>query len=243
ILHNPHYVHALEPGNLLLLDGGAERPSGYGADVTRTWPVSGRFEPRAQAADEAVLESQRCSIALCREGTRYRDVHLESARVLARWLIDEGLLTCGVDEALETGAHALFYPHGVGHLLGLDVHDLEGFGDLAGYAPDRERDEVFGISYLRLDLDLTPGNIVTIEPGFYVVPNILKNASFREQHATRLDFEKAASWIGFGGIRIEDNVLITTDDPDVLTGAIPKSVSALEEIVGSGRTVSQRFEA
>jgi len=243
ILHNPHYVHGLEGENLLLLDGGAERDSGYGADVTRTWPVSGRFEPRAKAAYEAVLESQRCSIALCRAGTRYRDVHLESARVLARWLIDEGLLTCGVDEALETGAHAMFYPHGVGHLLGLDVHDLEGFGDLAGYAPDRERDEVFGISYLRLDLDLEPGNIVTIEPGFYVVPNILNNAGFRELHASRLDFDKAASWIGFGGIRIEDNVLITPDGPDVLTEAIPKSVSAIEELVGSGPTVDQRFDA
>ncbi len=241
ILHNPHYDHGLEGGDLLLLDGGAERRSGYGADVTRTWPVSGRFEPRAKAAYEAVLESQRCSIALCQPGTRYRDIHLESARVLTRWLIDEGLLTCGVDEALETGAHAMFYPHGVGHLLGLDVHDLEGFGDLAGYAPDRERDEVFGISYLRLDQDLVPGNIVTIEPGFYVVPNILSNAAFRQQHASRLDFEKAASWIGFGGIRIEDNVLITAEGPDVHTESIPKTVSDLEELVGSGQTVSERF--
>ena len=241
VLHNPHHENPLADGDLLLLDGGAERESGYGTDVTRTWPVSGRFDARARGAYQAVLASQTAAIALCRAGTRYREVHLESARVLARWLCDEGLVTCGVEEAVETGAHALFYPHGVGHFLGLDVHDLEQFGDRAAYAEGRERSDTFGLSYLRLDMDLKPGHLVTVEPGFYVVPAILQDARMRQHHRGRVNFERAESWQGFGGIRIEDDVLVTKGGPEVLTGSIPKTVKDLEALVGSGKTPYERF--
>ena len=241
VLHNPHHGNPLADGDLLLLDGGAERVSGYGTDVTRTWPVSGRFDPRARAAYEAVLASQAAAIDLCRAGTRYQDVHLESARVLARWLCDEGLVTCGVEEAVETGAHALFYPHGVGHFLGLDVHDLEQFGDRVSYPAGRGRSETFGLSYLRLDMELVPGNLVTVEPGFYVVPAILEDARMRERHKGRVDFDRANSWRGFGGIRIEDDVLVTEGNPEVLTGSIPKTVNDLEALVGSGQTPGERL--
>lgn len=234
ILHNHAHDQTLATGRLVLLDGGGEVASGYGVDITRTWPVSGWFAPRQRAAYDAVLEAQAASIALCQAGTRYRLVHDASSRVLARFLLDEHLLRCAsVDEAVETGAHALFFPHGVGHHLGLDVHDLENFGDLPSYPPDHSRSEQFGTRYLRLDLPLEPGWVVTVEPGFYVVPAILHDPALRERFRDQVDFERAEAWIGFGGIRIEDDVHITSGQPEVLT-SVPRSPTEVERLVGSG---------
>lgn len=234
VLHNFHAANTLEAGQLLLLDGGAESPHGYATDVTRTWPVSGRFTGRQRAAYEAVLAAQEASIACVRPGVRYREVHDASSRVLARWLADEGLLTCAPDDAVATGAHAVFFPHGVGHLIGLDVHDLENFGDRPSYGPGRSRSPQFGTGYLRLDLDLEAGMVVTVEPGFYVVPAILEDAVLRERFAGQVDFERAGQWLPFGGIRIEDDVAVTPEGPDVLTSQIPKQVAELEALVGTG---------
>ena len=241
ILHNPHHDNPLEQGELLLLDGGAELPSGHCTDVTRTWPVGGRFSPRQRAAYDAVLEAQQAAIQLCKPGVRYREVHLESARILTRWLVDEGLVRGAVDDAVEAGAHAVFYPHGVGHLLGLDVHDLEQFGDRAAYAPGWSRSPQFGLCYLRLDLPLESGMLVTVEPGFYVAPAILEDPALNERLGNWVDFEAARRWIGFGGIRIEDDVLVTAGAADVLTGGIPKLASEVEDLVGSGPTPAQRL--
>ena len=118
-----------------------------------------------RAVYEVVLESQLAAIAAVKPGVRYREVHDTACRVLARWLIDEGLLRCSVDEALQTGAHGVFYPHGTGHHLGLDVHDLENFGDLPSYPPGQGRPSQFGTQNLRLDLPLERDWVVTIEPG------------------------------------------------------------------------------
>jgi len=241
ILHNPSYTNPLADGDLLLLDGGAELPSGYGCDVTRTWPVNGQFSPRQKSAYSAVLEAQKASIALCKAGTRYRDVHLKSSRILAEWLVHEGLLSCGVDEAFETGAHALFFPHGVGHFLGLDVHDLEQFGDLPAYPPNRARDSQFGLSYLRLDMDLQRGHLVTVEPGFYVVDAILDDPEKRAIHKGRLSLDALEAWRGFGGIRIEDDILVGDNEPENLTGHIPREIAEVEEKTGASQEASTRF--
>jgi Xaa-Pro aminopeptidase len=243
ILHSFHREHTLENGQLLLLDGGAEVPSGYGCDVTRTWPVNGTYSSRQRAAYQAVLEAQSASIALCTAGVRYRKVHDASSQIIARFLKDEGLLRCSPEDAVECGAHALFFPHGVGHLLGLDVHDLESFGDRAQYAEGRERSDQFGTGYLRLDIDLEPGIIVTVEPGFYVVPSILGNDDLRTHFRDVVDWERAAEWVGFGGIRIEDDVVVTENEPEVLTAAAPRSINAIEAIVGSGTPASERLRA
>jgi len=232
VLHNFRYVNTAKSGQLLLLDGGAEATSGYATDVTRTWPVSGTFNTQQRAAYQAVLSSQLAAIDMVRPGVRYRDIHMKASQVLAEFLVDEGLLTCSAEDALETGAHAIFFPHGVGHLLGLDVHDMENFGDRAGYPAHRHRSDQFGTGYLRLDLDLEPGMCVTIEPGFYVVSAILQDTSLRERFHNQVDFDRALEWVGFGGIRIEDNVLVTTDDPHVISAATPKSIDAVEAIVG-----------
>jgi Xaa-Pro aminopeptidase len=233
VLHNFHRDQTLVDGQLLLLDGGAEGPNGYATDVTRTWPVNGRFSPRQKAVYEAVLEAEIHGIELCQPGTRYRDIHLASARVLTRFLIDEGLLVGTVDSLVERGAHALFFPHGVGHLIGLDVHDLELYGDTAGYAPGRVRSTQFGLNALRLDRDLTPGNVVTIEPGLYIVPAILNNPDITAAFKDCFNRSAADSWLGFGGIRIEDDVHVTDAGPEVLTSSIPKTVDEVETAVAA----------
>ena len=241
VLHMPHYENALEAGQLLLLDGGAERPSGYGVDITRTWPVEGTFNGRQRAAYSAVLESQLEAIAMCRAGTRYRDIQLHTGRVLARWLLDEGLLRGSMDEVMDKHAAAVFFPHGVGHLLGMDVHDLEQFGDRAAYAAGRDRSPHFGTAYLRLDLDLEPGHLVTIEPGFYVVPAILRDPTMRETFGTTVNWDAAEEWLPFGGIRIEDDILVTDGDPEVLTHETPKTIAEVEALVGRGPSALERL--
>jgi Xaa-Pro aminopeptidase len=241
ILHNPDYVNSLDDGQLLLLDGGGEGDAGYTVDITRTWPVNGRFSGRQRAAYEAVLAAQRASIELVRPGVRYRDVHMRSAEVLAQFLCDEGLVRGGVEAALATHAHALFFPHGVGHLLGLDVHDLETYGDRPAYAPGRSRAKEFGTAYLRLDLDLSPGHVVTIEPGFYVVPAILHDPALRARFKDQVDWDRAESWIGFGGVRIEDDVVCTVGEPEVLTQATPKDPQAVEALIGQGPSALERL--
>jgi Xaa-Pro aminopeptidase len=234
VLHNFHHDNTLEPGQLLLLDGGGEVASGYGVDITRTTPVDGAFTARQKSAYEAVLEAQLASIDRCRPGVRYREVHDTTSLVLARFLADEGLVTCSPEAAVETGAHALFYPHGTGHLLGMDVHDLENFGDRPSYPAGQARPDQFGTRNLRLDLPLEPGWVVTVEPGFYVVPTILADRTLTERFAGLVDFDRAAEWAGFGGIRIEDDIAVTTDTPENLTAAVPKAIDDVVATAGTG---------
>jgi len=240
ILHNFAFQHRMQAGDLLLLDGGAEAESGYATDVTRTWPVSGRFTLRQRNAYDAVLAAQRAGIDLVRPGVRYREVHDAASLVIARFLKDEGLITCSPEAAVEAGAHALFFPHGVGHLLGLDVHDLENFGDRAAYGPGRARSEQFGTAYLRLDLDLEPGFVVTVEPGFYIVPAVLSDPALKARFLGMVDYDAAADWAGFGGIRIEDDVLVTEGDPEILTGGVPKDPDVVQSLVGTARELVLR---
>lgn len=243
VLHNHSYVNQLRDDQLLLLDGGAETPTGYASDVTRTWPVRGRFDQRQRDVYSLVLRANVACIEMIRPGVRYRDVHWKAMHVIAEGLRDLGLLRCGPDEAAETGAVGLFFPHGVGHLLGLDVHDLENFGDRPAYAPGRRRPKQFGARNLRLDLDLETDVVVTIEPGVYFVPAILHDRALRHEHAQRVDFDVAERWLGFGGIRIEDDVRVAPGGHEVLTHAIPKEISALESLVGTGPSAAERLTA
>jgi Xaa-Pro aminopeptidase len=233
VLHNNHYGHRLERGDLLLADAGAEH-DGWASDVTRTWPVSGEFTPTQRALYDVVLAANEAAIAKVAPGVRYREVHLEASRVLARGLVDCGICKGDPDGLVERGVHAMLFPHGVGHLLGLDVHDMEDLGDRAGYAPGRARSSQFGLAYLRLDRDLQPGMVVTIEPGLYLVDAILRDESlcgpfFRDGSLDRARLEQFAD---VRGIRIEDDVLCTPTGHRVLTAAIPKSAAAVCAAVG-----------
>lgn len=236
VLHNHHHHNVAQAGDLLLADVGAETPGGWAGDVTRTWPISGRYSPTQKAIYEVVLASQIAAIDQVRVGVRYRDVHLTAGRVLAEGLVDLGILRGDVDGLVEDDVHALFFPHGVGHIIGLDVHDMEDLGDAAGYAPGRLRSERFGLGFLRLDRDLEAGMAVTIEPGFYQVPAILDDPARVAVAGDRLNREILAKFSDVRGIRIEDDVLVTEGDPEVLTEAAPKSVEAVEAAVGAARS-------
>jgi Xaa-Pro aminopeptidase len=231
VLHNNDYPHRCEAGDLILADVGAETPGGWAGDVTRTWPVSGAFSGPQKDLYQAVLNSQLAAIAAARPGARYRDVHLVACTELTRGLVDLGILEGDPEELVADDVHALFYPHGTGHLIGLDVHDMEDLGDRAGYAPGRERSERFGLCYLRLDRDLQPGMAVTIEPGFYQVPAILEDEQYTARARGRLNTARLAAFGDVRGIRIEDDVLITDDGQTVLTAAIPKTIDAVEDAV------------
>ncbi|HEY9606529.1 MAG TPA: aminopeptidase P family protein, partial [Allocoleopsis sp.] len=187
VLHNTQYHHSLQPGDLLLADVGAETPMGWAADVTRTWPVTGKFSSTQRDLYDVVLAAHDICIDKIRPGIEYRDIHLLAASVIAQGLVDLGILRGQVSDLVEMDAHALFFPHGIGHLLGLDVHDMEDLGDLAGYEEGRTRSDRFGLGYLRLDRPLQAGMLVTIEPGFYQVPAILHDPALRAKYQEVVD--------------------------------------------------------
>ena len=233
VLHAHSYRNILAEGDLLLADVGAETTDGWAGDVTRTWPVSGAFDGAQRALYEVVLAAQHAAIEMVRPGVRYRDVHLTAAKQLTAGLVDLGILRGDPAELVADGVHAIVFPHGVGHLLGLDVHDMEDLGDRAGYAPGRHREAQFGLSNLRLDRDLEPGMAVTIEPGFYRVPAILADPDLTSVAKGRLDLARLETFSTVRGIRIEDDVLVTDGAPEVLTAAIPKDPAAVEAAVGA----------
>ncbi|MBR8829448.1 MAG: aminopeptidase P family protein [Gomphosphaeria aponina SAG 52.96 = DSM 107014] len=231
VLHNERYDHQLQPGDLLLADVGAETSLGWASDITRTWPVSGKFSPTQRDIYELVLAAHDACIEKISPGVEYREIHLLAAAVIAQGLVDLGILRGNVADLVAMDAHALFFPHGIGHLLGLDVHDLEDLGDLAGYESGRVRSDRFGLGYLRLDRPLQAGMLVTIEPGFYQVPAILTNRDLRAKYETVVNWERLAQFQDVRGIRIEDDVLVTPSGTEILTAELPNSVTAIESLL------------
>jgi len=231
VLHNDQYNHLIKPGDLLLADVGAEAASGWASDITRTWAVSGKFSPTQRSLYDVVLAAHDACIAAIRPGVEYRELHLLAARTIAAGLVDLGILRGQVDDLVAQDAHALFFPHGVGHLLGLDVHDMEDLGDLAGYETGRVRSDRFGLNYLRLDRPLQARMVVTIEPGFYQVPAILQDPERRSRYQAVVNWDRLAQFADVRGIRIEDDVLVTETGAEVLTAALPTKAEEVEQLV------------
>ncbi|MGC4092600.1 MAG: aminopeptidase P family protein [Polyangiaceae bacterium] len=232
VLHATRSDGVLNDGDLLLADVGAETPEGWAGDVTRTWPVNGKFSSTQRAIYDVVLASQQAALDCVRPGVRYRDVHRAAARSLVKGLVELGIYAGDPEELFELGAAALFFPHGVGHLLGLDVHDMEDLGDRAGYAPGRARVDAPGDRYLRLDRDLLPGMALTIEPGFYQIPHLLERPEEVGALEPFLRRSELAKFSDVRGIRIEDDVLVTDSGVEILTEAIPKHADAIERARG-----------
>ena len=231
VLHNGEYYYPLQTGDLLLADVGAETTLGWASDVTRTWPVSGKFSPTQRDIYDVVLAAHDNCIAQLKTGVEYLDIHLLAAKTIAEGLVNLGILKGQPEQLVEMDAHALFFPHGVGHLLGLDVHDMEDLGDLAGYEIGRERSSRFGLSFLRLNRPLASGMLVTIEPGFYQVPAILNNTETRQKYQHIVNWEKLKHFYDVRGIRIEDDVLVTTKGAEVLTKELPSNTDAIEDLL------------
>lgn len=236
-LHLEGFPNQLGDGALLLIDAGAEEPTGYVADVTRTAPVNGKFTGIQRRMYETVLKAKDVATTACVPGTRYRDIHDLAAREICAGLVDAGLLRGDPDDLAARFVHTLFFPHGVGHLLGLDAHDIEDFGDLAGYESGRTRRPEFGNKYLRLDRDLEAGMVVTIEPGFYLVPAIWREEALVAKYADAVNRDAVDKMLNdrFGGIRIEDDIHVRPTEmsgPENLTAALPCDADSVEQLVG-----------
>jgi len=228
VLHNEDHHFTLSDGDLLLVDAGAETAGGWAGDVTRTWPVSGRYSSTQHDLYEVVLSAQTAAIAAIRPGRRYLELQGIAARAIADGLVGLGILRGDPAELVSDGVVALFFPHGVGHLVGLDVHDLDDLGDRATYAAGRTRSTDPGLKALRLDRDLVPGMVVTVEPGCYQVPAILDDPARTGVAKDRLRRDRLAAFRDVRGIRIEDTILVTADGHDNLNAELPKATSAIE---------------
>ncbi|MEG4424283.1 MULTISPECIES: aminopeptidase P family protein [unclassified Microcoleus] len=231
VLHSEHYHNSLQTGDLLLADVGAETSTGWAADVTRTWPVSGKFSPTQRAIYDVVLAAHDACIDKISPGVEYQDIHLLAARIMAEGLVDLGILRGNVEDLVDMDAHALFFVHGIGHLIGLDVHDMEDLGDLAGYEEGRTRSSRFGLGFLRLNRVLRPGMLVSIEPGFYQVPAILNHPENRAKYEDFVNWEELEKFADVRGIRIEDDILVLDEGREVLTGKLPTTAPEIEELV------------
>lgn len=233
-LHNPYYDNKMKTGDLLVNDSGAESKLHYASDITRTIPVGGKFSDRQKEIYQIVLQCQLNAINSVRPGITNRELHFNAAKDLTSGLIDLGLMFGNAEEAVDVGAHTLFYPHGLGHMLGLDVHDMEGLGeDYVGYDESVRRSDEFGLKYLRLAKSLQPGFVFTIEPGIYFIPELIDMWKTQNRFPEFINYDMLDNYTNFGGIRIEDDVLVTEDGFRVLgTKPIPKTIEELETNVG-----------
>jgi len=234
ILHNHYHGNQLKKGQLLVNDSGAESQRHYAGDITRTIPVGGQFTQKQREIYEIVLNAQQTAIEATIPGRKNKEVHIKAVTVIASGLKELGIIKGDVDEAVKAGAHALFMPHGLGHMLGLDVHDMEGLGeDYVGYNKKTERSDQFGLAYLRLAKKLEPGFVLTVEPGIYFIPALIDKWIKEKKFMNYIDYKKVDKYRDFGGIRIEDNVLVTEKGQRVLGKPIPKTVKEVEAITAT----------
>jgi Xaa-Pro aminopeptidase/Xaa-Pro dipeptidase len=236
VLHNHGHANRMESGQLVVHDSGAISPEGYASDITRTFPVSGTFDSRQREIYEIVLKALADATAAVAPGTPFIDVYKTAARSQMEGLKELGLARGDVHEAVELGAHAAFLQCGTGHMLGLDVHDMEALGeDLVGYDESVRRSELFGVAYVRLGRALEPDWVVAVEPGIYFIPELIDRWAAEGKFPDFVNWEAVRAYRDFGGIRIEDDVLVTSGGRRVLGRPIPKTVAEIEStMAGDG---------
>lgn len=232
-LHNHCYDNELKKGQLLLIDAGAESPRHYATDITRTYPVGGKFTSQQKEIYKIVLDAQLEAIQAIKPGKPYYEVHLIAATAMTRGLKELGLMKGDVGDAVQHGAHALFFPHGIGHMIGLDVHDMEDIGEeYIGYDQEFRRSEQFGTAYLRLAKRLQEGYVVTVEPGIYFIEPLIDKWHSEGRYRDFIDYRVVNKYRGFGGIRIEDNFVVTTKGHKAIGKPIAKEIDELEKLFG-----------
>lgn len=232
-LHNHDHSHLLEAGRLMLTDAGAESVTNYCSDHTRTIPVGGKFTARQRDVYSIVLACHDKALELARPGITYKSVHLEVCKVLAQGLKDLGLMKGDVNEAVAAGAHALFMPHGLGHMMGIDVHDMEDLGQVyVGYDEETRLSDQFGLASLRMGRRLQEGFVITDEPGCYFIPALIDKWKAEGLHKDFLNFDAIEKFKDFGGIRLEDDILIIPGGSR-FTGEkrIPITIDEVEQIM------------
>lgn len=230
-LHNHGHSNILKKGRMMITDAGAETNMHYASDITRTTPVGGKFSQQQKDIYEIVLKANTEAIKATKPGMSNRDLHFMACRIIATEMKALGLMKGDVDEAVAAGAHAIFMPHGLGHMLGLDVHDMEALGEnFIGYNDEVKRSEQFGTAFLRFALPYKSGHVFTVEPGCYFIPELIglwkKEGKFKDF----INYSKLDAYLSIGGIRIEDNVLITEKGHKLLGKPIPKTVKEIESV-------------
>ncbi len=230
-LHNHYHGNKLVEGRMMVTDAGAETEMHYASDFTRTVPVGGKFSTKQKEIYDIVLAANNRTIEIAKPGVTYQSVHLEAARVIAQGLKELGIMKGNVEEAVRNGAHALFMPHGLGHMMGLDVHDMEDLGEnYVGYDDEVSRIDQFGTAYLRLGRRLEPGFVLTDEPGIYFIPALIDQWKSEKINASFINYDKVEEYRSFGGIRIEDDLLITDKGARLLgKKRIPVTTEEIEE--------------
>jgi Xaa-Pro aminopeptidase len=231
-LHNHYHGNTLSEGDLFLLDSGAETAMGYAGDLTSTFPVSPRFTERQKVIQDIVLAAYGAAVSALAPGVSNRDVHFTACRTIFEGMKGLGIMRGDTEEALAAGAHAMVMPHGIGHMMGLDVHDMENLGEAyVGYA-GQSRSTQFGLKSLRLARPLEPGFVLTIEPGVYFIPQLMDLWRAEGRHASFIDYDELDEWRDFGGARNEEDYLITADGARRLGPRKPQTVEEIEDLKG-----------
>jgi Xaa-Pro aminopeptidase len=223
IMHNHSYGNRMKKGDLLLIDAGAESEMHYATDITRTYPVGDGFSSLQQQIYDIVIRAQLDCIQAIKPGIPYRDIHFLAAGRITEGLRALGLVKGAVDDVVHEGAHSLFFPHGIGHMIGLDVHDMEDLGeDFVGYDEEFKRSGQFGTAYLRMAKRLKESNVITVEPGIYFIGALIDQWKAEGRFSDLLNYHEIEKFRGFGGIRIEDNVVVTNEGCRVIGKPIDK---------------------
>jgi Xaa-Pro aminopeptidase len=231
-LHNHYHGNTMMDGQIAINDSGCENEMMYAGDITRTIPVSGKFSSKQKEIYDTVLEMEVESIASLKAGLAYREVHISANRILLNNLKSIGLVNGDIDEMLNQGVGGLFMPHGLGHQIGLDVHDMEDLGEnLVGYAEGQVRSTQLGLKSLRMAKKLETGHVITVEPGCYFIPELIQKYKSENIFSEYVNYAKLEEYYDFGGIRLEDNVMITENGHQILGNPIPKTVEELETIM------------
>jgi len=230
-LHNHEHGNILKKGRMMVTDAGAETNMHYSSDITRTTPVGGKFSTLQKDIYEIVLKANTGAINAARPGLSNRDVHLMACTIIAASLKEIGLMKGNTAEAVEQGAHALFMPHGLGHMMGLDVHDMEALGENnVGYNTETVRSNQFGTAFLRFALPYRPGHVLTVEPGCYFIPELIAKWKAEKKFTEFINYPATEKYMSVGGVRIEDNILITDKGHKLLGKAIPKTIKEIETV-------------
>lgn len=229
-LHNHYHGNTLKEGDLFLLDAGAETAMGYAGDLSSTIPVASTFTERQKEIYAIALKAHEAAISALKPGTPFKDVHLLACRTIVEGMKELGFMRGDPDEAVAHGAHALFFPCGTGHMMGLDVHDMENLGEVyVGYA-GKEKSTQFGLKSLRLARPLEPGFVLTIEPGIYFIPELIDQWKAQGRFAEFIDYDKVETYKDFGGLRNEEDILITEDGYRLLGKPVPKTIEDVEAL-------------
>ena len=229
VLHNHGFVHTLKAGDMFLLDAGAENALHYAGDLSSSMPVNDRFDERQELIYNICLKSFYAAVDQLYPGNPYRKAHLAAAETIAEGMVDLGLMKGNPRDIAESGAYALVFPCGTGHMMGLDVHDMENLGEqFVGYAGGEVKSKQFGFKSLRLSRPLEPGFVFTVEPGIYFMPELIEYWKAEGRFKEFINYDKFEAWKGFGGLRNELDYLITEDGCRVL-GTLKKPMT-LDEV-------------